>query len=163
MPVLVRALGAGEADLLRRVRLRALADSPMAFASSLAEERDLPAETWAARAAAPGESVFVALDDAGEPLGMAGARPREEDPSIVGLWGMWVDPAARGRGVGGRLVAAVAEWARARGASRLRLGVMSDVPGSVGFYERLGFRPDGEPRTFSRDPTRSWLLMLRDP
>ena len=157
----VRAITNGDGGLLRRARLAALADSPASFAASLAEEMKLPSAEWAARArGSPGEVVFVALDDGGGPLGLAGARPHHEDPDAIGLWGMWVAPAARGHGLGSELVATVDRWARGRGAARLRLGVMSDVPRAVGFYERLGFTRVQE-RRYVRDPARSWYLMTR--
>ena len=159
--MVIRRLGAGDAELLRDVRLRSLADSPDSFATTLADERALPAAQWLARASAPGEAVFVAFAPDGEPVGIAGARPHDDAGAVIGLWGMWVAPRARRRGLGERLVAAVARWAAEQGAGRLRLGVMADVPASVAFYERLGFvAADGE-RVFRRDPSRRWREMLR--
>jgi GNAT superfamily N-acetyltransferase len=157
----IRRLGAGEAELLRRVRLSSLADSPSSFATTLTDASALPGAEWAAQAAAPGEAVFVALRVDGEPVGIAGARPHADDGETIALWGMWVAPAARRSGLGERLVAAVAGWAAEQGAARLRLGVMTDVPAAIAFYERLGFQQAGEPRVFRRDPSRRWWEMFR--
>jgi RimJ/RimL family protein N-acetyltransferase len=160
----VRRLREDEAELLRALRLRALAESPRAFGAALADEADLPLEEWHARAAAAAAAreqvVFIAFE--GEaPVGMAGGRWHEPVQSTVALWGMWVDPAARGTGVAARLVGAVREWAGAGGATRLRLGVVSDGAAAIRFYERLGFRREGQERHLKRDPDQRWFEMYR--
>jgi ribosomal protein S18 acetylase RimI-like enzyme len=133
---------ADEGALLRAVRLRALGDSPHAFAATLAEEQALSEPEWTARAAAAAsgsaEIIVLAIGHTGHGLGMAGGRVREE-PGVISLWGMWVDPAARRGRLGARLVDAVGDWARTAGAHTFRLGVMDDAPAAVGFYERIGF------------------------
>jgi len=117
-------LGTGDADRLREVRLRALADAPFAFASSLERERDYGAEFWEGRVAESElgvvGAVFVAIDGPRN-VGMAGGFFASGDRETATLWGMWVDPAARRRGVGRTLVEAVASWARESGAKILRL------------------------------------------
>ncbi len=50
-----------------------------------------------------------------------------------------VDPAAEGRGVARRLVAAGEEWARARGFDRITLNVFDGNMRARGLYERLGY------------------------
>jgi ribosomal protein S18 acetylase RimI-like enzyme len=52
---------------------------------------------------------------------------------------LWVDPAARGRGIAGALVRAALARADDGGAS-VRLSVWSWRAGAVALYERLGFR-----------------------
>lgn len=55
---------------------------------------------------------------------------------------LWVAAAARGTGLGARLLAAVRDEAQALwGAGFLRLAVYADNPRAVTFYERLGFAP----------------------
>jgi GNAT superfamily N-acetyltransferase len=116
----IRRLGSGDADRLRDVRLRALADAPFAFASSLEREREYGTEFWVARAAESelgvAGAIFAAVEGSGS-VGMAGGFFASGDRSTATLWGMWVDPAARRRGVGRMLVEAVAGWARDSGAS----------------------------------------------
>jgi ribosomal protein S18 acetylase RimI-like enzyme len=59
---------------------------------------------------------------------------------------MWVDPAQRGRGLGGRLVDAVVEWAAANGAGTVVLSVKRANAAAIALYERCGFvRTTGGP------------------
>jgi RimJ/RimL family protein N-acetyltransferase len=160
----VRRLRQDEGELLRRLRLRALAESPRAFGAALGDEAGLSREDWheRAEAGAAGEQqvVFVALDGQ-EPVGMAGGRWFERAEATVALWGMWVDPSARGTGLAGALVDAVGDWAGAASAQRLRLGVVVDGIAAIRFYERLGFRREGEVRRLKRDPDQLWFEMYR--
>ncbi len=51
-----------------------------------------------------------------------------------------VDPTQARRGIGRRLIEAVAAWARAAGLPALTLTTFVDVPWNAPYYERLGFR-----------------------
>lgn len=148
----VRRLSAGDGAVLRDVRLRALAEAPHAFSSSYEREAAYDDELWASRAAANERgAVFVALER-GAPLGMAGGHYRAAGDEIPELWGTWVDPEARRRGVARELVEAVAAWARESGARRLRTAV-TDAEISrpaAELYRALGFVDSGE-----REPLRS--------
>ena len=78
------------------------------------------------------------------------------------LWGMWVDPSARRRGLGRELVEAVAAWARHCGARRLRLAV-TDCDASrpaASLYRGLGFVETGEREELASDPSLIVLVML---
>jgi len=60
---------------------------------------------------------------------------------------LWVDKAHRGEGLGRRLLAAVAERAKAAwGASFLKLSVYDNNPRAAVFYSRLGFTVDSRER-----------------
>ena len=48
-------------------------------------------------------------------------------------------PDCAGRGIGGKLVDAVADWGRARGSDALTLLTFADVPWNGPYYRRLGF------------------------
>src|SRR5688572_22337150 len=84
--------------LLKRICVRALAESPDAFATSIDEERSRPDEEWEARASpGPSSSTFLAIQH-GEAVGMVGVDMR--GPEQAFLIGMWVDPSHRNRGIG---------------------------------------------------------------
>lgn len=152
----VRRLEAGEGDLIRELRLRALQEAPYAFSSSFERERDRSAEDWEdiARTAV----VFVAVED-DEWLGMVGAYVPDDAPEAVGIWGTWVAPPARGRGLGRLLMAAAIDWARDRGASRVDLSVTDQAEAARLLYERLGFTPTGERLPLPSDPARVEIFM----
>lgn len=59
------------------------------------------------------------------------------------LLSLVVEPEERGRGTGAALVAAVEEWARARGASSVRLTTALHRERTHRFYERLGYARTG--------------------
>jgi GNAT superfamily N-acetyltransferase len=153
----VRRLQAGDADLLRAVRLSALADAPGAFSSTLEAERDAPLSHWRQRVqeSADGQTgvVFAAIDDEG-PFAMAGAYLPDEQRDRCVLWGMWVRPRSRRRGVGVKLVDAVVVWARDRGLQSVELSVTDAVPGARAFYVQRGFQPVGAPAPLAEDPSR---------
>ena len=52
---------------------------------------------------------------------------------------MYVDPASRGKGVGGKLLAEIARRARAAGLASLMLETGISQPEAIGLYERDGF------------------------
>lgn len=126
----------------RPVRLAALADAPDAFGSRLADWADAPEGRWRTRLSIPGALDLVAFDG-DHAVGMASGVPGQGDRAE--LISMWVDPAARGRGVADALVDAVARWAVETGADLLELAVMPDNARARRTYARLGFTDSAVP------------------
>jgi ribosomal protein S18 acetylase RimI-like enzyme len=159
----IRRLRTDEADLLRDVRLRALADAPWAFGSSHARELAYTAERWQWFADQTDAATYVATEgDAA--VGMAGGFVPEGGDGVQ-LWGMWVAPEARGRGLGRGLVEAVLAWARERGAPALVLEVTDTEAArpAAALYRSLGFEPTGERAALDSDPELETILMSRSP
>lgn len=122
--------------LLKQIRLAALRDTPTAFGVSYqAAAADSDAQ-WQVRAAGERTQFWLALDD-GRPVGLVGAGFR--DASRYELIAMWVEPAARGKGVADELVAAVKARAVALGLEALFLEVAPGNARAVQFYQRHGF------------------------
>lgn len=143
--IVIRILTPDDWPAWRELRLAALADSPRAFGSTLADwqgDRDRE-DRWRARLSIPGSRNLLAVLN-GRPAGMATGLP---DPAGHGaeLISMWVAPRARGRRVGDCLVQAVERWARQTGAETLRLAVRPDNERAIALYRRNGFEPTGEP------------------
>jgi ribosomal protein S18 acetylase RimI-like enzyme len=137
---MIERLSKGEGARLRAIRLRALADAPDAFASTLADAEALDVERWEAQVEALPTFVWC---EAGVDLGMVRCAPYDDDPDAAYLISMWVAPEARGRGIGDALVAAVAAWARDRGLRRVFLDVGEQNRSARALYERAGFVSSG--------------------
>ena len=136
----IRPLTVEHLDDYRTIRLRSLTTDPDAFGSTLARESEFNAAAWRSRlqgfAGRPGQVFIDEID--GNPVGVVGIG-RSELPDDAMLWGMWVDPTVRGRGVGARLVDAAIEWALANECSTVTLWVMRSNDSALRLYERHGF------------------------
>jgi ribosomal protein S18 acetylase RimI-like enzyme len=163
----VRRLHPGEWAAVREIRLTALAQAPDAYASSLEREQAFDEQEWRRRLAetayfgawAPGSAPalvgLVATFPEAEPEPAAPspspprpdtARPGTARPAARTwhLVAMWVSPEHRGQQIADRLVTAVCDLARARGAGQVALWVADSNPRAQAAYRRLGFAPSGE-------------------
>lgn len=116
------------------LRLRALTDT---FGTTdkqyLVEARFTPAD-WRRRLRDHAQFMVVL---AGQPVGMVAAYQESAETAYV--YSLWLDPAARGRGLGRRLVAAALDWARRRGVRTATLRMAADNAAARTVYEGLGF------------------------
>ena len=92
-----------------------------------------------------GAMLFVAEDDTGL-LGYVYARREERDwmklvDERVALIDLWVDPAARRRGVADALVEAVLAGADAMGVTRVLLETAAKNPAAQALFAKHGFAP----------------------
>ena len=83
------------------------------------------------------ELVWVVADAADRPVAFALVHLHT---NAVHLHELDVHLQHARQGLGRRLIEAVAEWARARGATALTLTTFDDVPWNGPYYARLGFR-----------------------
>ena len=154
MAVEARRTRAADWEALRQLRLRALADAPDAFASTLDAEVAFPAEAWRQRAeGGPASATFIARQD-GADVGLAGVFAEPDPPGRMHLISMWVDPRHRRQGVARALVDLVVGWAAERQASEVVLWVADQNDAARRLYERLGFRPTGERQPLPSNPAR---------
>jgi GNAT superfamily N-acetyltransferase len=155
----VRRVGADEWQALRDVRLRALEDSPAAFATLFEEARQRPDEwwiDWAARSAeGNGQAMFLAWDGA-TAVGIVGTFADDRRWLIA----MWTDPGARGRGVGRALVEAIAAFARDADSRELFLQVLEGNDTAASLYRSCGFEDAGPGEPHGNGPTREMRLTL---
>src|SRR5262249_40348820 len=124
MKLLIRRIRADESLALRALRLHALADSPMAFGSTLAREEAFADEVWRERArnsAAGEDRVTYVAEDGDRWIGLVTGLVDDPGEPRLEVVGMFVEAGARGQGVGAALLDAVAAWARERGGRRLGL------------------------------------------
>src|SRR5262249_40640576 len=142
--VSIRAIRPEDADALRELRLEALRDNPLAFTADLAESEAHPPEHWrdlAARAGGEGNELIVVADGHTDLAGMAGIYlPKQPKLRHSGaIWGVYVRPAVRGRGLGEAIVNEVLDWARERKLMTVRLSVVATNHWAKRCYERCGF------------------------
>jgi RimJ/RimL family protein N-acetyltransferase len=144
--VAIRQVRADEWPRWREVRLRMLRDDADFFSTrydDMVREPDDTWRDWVAEAAAGNEKTLFVAEEDGRWLGVVGGFARV-NPLEVQLISMWVDPAARGRGVAGDLIRAVARWALGRGSARVVLFVQEANAPARQLYARAGFRPTGD-------------------
>ncbi len=144
----VRQAVDGDEGTVRLVRLRALADAPEAFGSTLEREQDRTPASWRRWMSLRG-ATFVLEDP--DPVGLAAGYRAVDDPSVVHLVSMWVDPAVRRRGGAADLVEAVLAWSREVGVETVRLHVVDGNVSARRIYERYGFRLTGRAEVRDRD------------
>jgi RimJ/RimL family protein N-acetyltransferase len=147
----VRVLGAEDAAAFQALRLEALRESPAAFSSSYEEECEIPLSRVVERLSpAPERAVFGAFQS-GVLVGTAGLQ-RERASKLAHkafIWGVYVTPAARRRGLGRLLLREVlAHAASMPGLRQVSLGVNSANPASIALYESVGFEPFGVEKGF---------------
>lgn len=151
---MIRRLLPEDAEAYAALRLEMLLDSPLSFASS--PEDDLASGPEAARAmlTRPASVLFGAFleeeerSSASSPglAGLLGAVGIYRDQKRkfahkVHIWGMYVRPAHRRRGLAAELLDAAIAHARIQpDVSWVHLSVSSTAPSAKRLYERAGFR-----------------------
>jgi RimJ/RimL family protein N-acetyltransferase len=147
----VRPLVPGDAAAFQELRLRGLLEAPSAFASSHEEECERTIEAVAERLAErEGKAIFGAFEN-GRLVGVVGLarEPMRKLAHKAGLWGMYVEPGARNRGVGRLLVAYALAYARDRlHVRQVGLGVNAKNLVAIALYKDQGFEPFGLERGF---------------
>ena len=160
----LRRIRKHEAVRLRELRLRALRDAPHAFATSFERAQDRPPQHWEDFAVksevAESQVTLVVVDDA-RWLAMTSCFLDKQDPNTAWLAQMWVEPESRGLGLGRRLVEAAADWARARGVTRLKTSVSEDNVAAEALYKAVGFHPTGERGRLASNPSVEEVNLIR--
>ena len=154
-----RQAQASDWEALRRLRLRALADTPDAFASTLEAEVALPDEVWQQRAEGGPASANFIVREGGVDVGLAAIFAEPNVPGRMHLVSMWVDPRYRRRGVARALVDQAVRWAAERQTREVILWVADQNTAARRLYEQLGFRPTGERQPLPSNPARTESLL----
>lgn len=162
--ILIRRSTASEWQALRNLRLRALEFDPLAFGSTLTEEKTLGDERWRERAAKDAESLTSAKWVAEDALGrLVGSVVIAQVEGKVYVFGMWVEPQFRGRGLGARLLETGLTWARSTFPGQtIRLDVNPRQTAAIRLYESHGFRRSAEDRPLGHTggETRYEMILL---
>ena len=134
--VVLREVGEDDWQLWRDLRHRCLGTDPDAFGSSLLREQGFTEDDWRSRLR---RGRVVVAWVGGEPVGTGGWAP--EAPDLCAVVAMWVEPAARGRGVGRAVLAHV--LASVPSGAGVELWVTDGNRAQV-LYERSGFVRTGD-------------------
>jgi GNAT superfamily N-acetyltransferase len=163
-----RRIRADEGLKNRAIRLRMLADAPDAFGGTLADALARPEASWHLQAAALARSTERALfvvEEGSRWLGIVGGileRDAEDGELTVEVVAVWVEPAARRRGLAQALVERVVAWATELGAGRACLWVHDANLAAIRLYERLRFVQTEDRAPLGAHGDRTRLLMVRD-
>jgi ribosomal protein S18 acetylase RimI-like enzyme len=156
----IRRVRPEEWEQLRRIRIRALEESPESFGSTAREARqqdDADWRTWAEiGGCSPTTAVFVAVER-GVLVGLCGVFLLEHDCTIARIVAMWVDPDFRGRRLAEQLLDAASAWSTGSGARDLVLDVTESNESARRLYARAGFHETG---TTTRLRSNASLLTL---
>jgi len=138
----IRRLAPQDAPVFQALRLTGLRNSPSSFGTNYVEEKDLPLAAFAERLQAKDDAAVFGAFEAEDLVGIVGLR-RDGARNYVHkghLWGMFVTPEARGRGVARELVQTALDFARdVPGLAKVNLYVdAANVP-AIALYESLGF------------------------
>lgn len=152
----ITRIGPADWETFRAVRLASLSESPAAFGSRHADWVDAPAERWQSRLTQV--PLTLLAHDETTVVGVVSGQPVGQ--KWVELISMWVAPAARGLGVAGQLIDAVAGWAA--GQDRMTyLMVRSDNTRARKAYEWAGFVDEGVPEGWPADEPPERRMKLR--
>jgi RimJ/RimL family protein N-acetyltransferase len=144
----IRPLTGADADAFRALRREALADSPGAFAESVADHDATPPKVWALRFAALSGDNFIlgAFNDSGALIGTVGfgRNTGEKTRHKAVIWGVYVKPEARGNGIAKALMREAIRLAKTiEGLEQIKLGVRTGQGAARALYLSLGFEPWG--------------------
>ena len=137
----IRTLTPEDSADFARVRLQGLQESPRAFGSSPEEDRCVDPDRVAEKIQHEPESPLFGVFDPGL-VAVAGLHRNTHRKSRhrAAIWGVYVLPDHRGRGLASRLLEYVlAKAATMVGLERVDLCVVADNRQAIGLYEKLGF------------------------
>lgn len=164
--VIVRQANVEDAAALRALRLEALQNRPIAFASDYEEESTHPLsrteeqlkdQTQNAMFLAEVDSILVGM------MGIGQYRHKNVKHNAM-IWGVYVQSAWRRKNISGQMIEACIHWARDRSIKFVKLGVNSTNVSALNSYLRAGFKVYGVESQviYYEGEYHDELLMVRD-
>ena len=109
--ITVRALTEDDWQMFEKLRLAALKECPNVFLSPYAAERDNTPDVWKSWLKQDGKCVFALFNEA-EFIGFQGVATYWYDKAVGIIWGSYIKPEHRKRGLSGRLYRACLDYAK---------------------------------------------------
>lgn len=124
-------------DLARELLARYFQELAARFPEGFDPEQSVAAPAQELR---PPQGAFLVVRLNGSAVGCGGIRRLDvSEPSVAEVKRMWIDPAARGRGLARRLLGELETVARAMGCSRVRLDTSTVLTEAVALYRSAGY------------------------
>jgi ribosomal protein S18 acetylase RimI-like enzyme len=143
----IRLLTTDDADAFWHLRLEALRNDPASFADSA--EEHLKTTVKSARElltkSDPTSNFIVGVFEHGQMIGTAGffRRPNNKERHKGHIWGVYVRPESRGKGIGSALLKEIVSRAREMdGPEQITLVASANLPAQR-LYKMLGFESYG--------------------
>jgi ribosomal protein S18 acetylase RimI-like enzyme len=142
----IRRLSATDAEAFSVLRREVTGENPVPMGLTMDEELARPIEGFRAQLSAPAPNVafgaFVGMELIGSsalawPSNFASSRHKST------LWGTFISPRYRRRGIGRALVEEIVRYAQAENVRRINLTVYVPNTPAVSLYESLGFEHCG--------------------
>jgi ribosomal protein S18 acetylase RimI-like enzyme len=141
----IREFSPRDVDAFQAIRLQALQTNPEAFGETVAEFEQIPLEVLRVRTERnyhAADTLVLGAFEGERAVGMMGwtrfDHSKRRHKSI--LWGVYVDPAWRGRGVGHNLLTHVISHASVLpGLEQIQLSVVSGNAAAIALYNSAGF------------------------
>lgn len=113
MSISIKQLSEADWRLFSQIRLKALQIDPLAFGSNYESESQMTEEDWRSRLRAKDNAIFVIYNDE-TPIGMTCVSVDRNDPTqkTALLWGSWLDPNFRGKGLSELMYQTRIDWAK---------------------------------------------------
>ena len=151
---------ADEAERLRNLRLAALKDAPYAYGAQYEVDKEKPISFWQ-QSIADANWFFVATN--GEDIGLIGVEAAGEDRgSDCWIFGWWIAPNYRGRGVTALMLGKIDEFCLEKNWQKLGLGVWPENERAIAAYRKLGFTSGSGPSPSRSKPGQLYLPMYRN-
>jgi len=147
----IRVLTPLDSGAFLALRLRGLEECPEAFASSFEEEVNTPIAEIEGRLQPNADCAIFGAFEESKLCALVGLQ-RERMAKMAHksfIWGVYVAPEARGRGVGAEIMRHALTYAESvLGTRQVNLGVNTKNTSAVSLYKKLGFIQFGFERDF---------------